>query len=298
MWPRGITASALDGSRATVVDTADLALGTKVSGETSPSTPVNRTTIREEAPLAVTQLVFADKGVGSDPLVRRALASCMPRDALARRFGANGVTWNLRSASPADPLGPSLNTQYGRRYPRSDVPRAKTLLSQRGPGSRAKPTVRIGYVAKSAENAEVVKMIAQTCGPAGITVTDASSPELTIAGLGKDYDAVLMSDGSFAASSTASGFPEIFALSAGDPLNLSGFRDRQVAAAIAELAGTTSDSARLPLLRAIETAAWDQLPTVPLFGTVRAREAASVGNMVPGMGVSGTGWNMDRWEAK
>ncbi|NLG47498.1 ABC transporter substrate-binding protein [Gordonia sp. (in: high G+C Gram-positive bacteria)] len=299
VWPRGTDGEkALDGSRATVVDSGDLALGARIAGEAAPSAPVNRTTIREPAPLSVTQLVFAGKGVGTDPLVRRALASCMPRDALARRFGANGVPWNLRSASPADPLGPSLNAQYSRRYPRSDVARAKSLLGERGAGRRATPTVRIGYVAKSTENAELVKMIGQTCGPAGITVEDVSSPELSIEGLGKEYDAILMSDGTFAASSTASGFPEVFAFATGDPLNLSGLRDRQVTAAIGDLAGTTSDSARLPLLRTIETAAWEQLPTIPLFGTVRARESVSVANMVPGMGSSGTGWNMDRWEVR
>ncbi|WFN94595.1 ABC transporter substrate-binding protein [Gordonia sp. LUNF6] len=299
VWPRGTDGeAALDGSRSTVIDTADLALGDRVSGRAAPTTPVDRSTLREPAPLSVTQLVFAGKGAAADPLVRKALASCMPRDALARRFGTNGVVWNLRTASPADPLGPSLNVQYGRRYPRSDVPRAKELLAQRvigENGARAKPRIRIGYLAKSQENADAVRMIADACTPAGFTVEDVASPDLSVTALGKDVDALLLSDGSFAASSTASGFPEAYALFGGDPLNLSGFRNKQVSDAITELAATRSDSARLPLLRTIETAAWDELPTVPLFGTVRARESSSVTHVVPGLGVSGTGWNMDRW---
>ncbi|MGB3696496.1 MAG: ABC transporter substrate-binding protein [Gordonia sp. (in: high G+C Gram-positive bacteria)] len=299
VWPRGTDGqSALQGSRATVVDTGDLALADKLSGAASTSAPADRTALREPPPLSVTQLVFAAKGVAADPLVRKALAACMPRDALAREFGANGIVWNLRSASPADPLGTSLNVQYGRRYPRSDVPRARDLLSQReidDGGRRAKPTVRIGYLAPDPQSAQAVRMIADACRPAGLTVTDAASPETTVTALGEDTDALLLSDGSFAASSTASGFPETFSLYRGDPLNLSGFRSKPVDDAIVELAGTTSDSARLPLLRTIETAAWDQLPTIPLFGTVRARESVSVNQVVPGFGVSGTGWNMDRW---
>ncbi|MBM7367802.1 ABC transporter substrate-binding protein [Gordonia hydrophobica] len=296
VWPRGTNGeAALDGSRATVVDSGDLALGDRVSGVESATPVANRTSERDEAPLAVTQLVFAGKGVGADPLVRRALALCMPRDALARRFGANGITWNLRAASPADPLGPSLNAQYSRRYPRADVPRATSTLKRRGTGDRAHATVRIGYLAPSKENAEIVKTIADSCATAGLTVEDASSPELRIGELGRAYDALLTSDGTFAASSTASGFPEIFSLASGDPQNLSGFRNKQVTDAIGDLAGTVSDSARLPLLRTIETAAWDDLPTIPLFGTVRARESSNVSNLVPGLGSSGTGWNMDRW---
>ncbi|ALG84720.1 ABC transporter substrate-binding protein [Gordonia phthalatica] len=296
VWPRGTNGeSALDGSRATVIDTGELALADKLSGAESATVPTDRTTEREPAPLAVTQLVFASKGIGADRTIRRALASCMPRDVLARRFGANGVTWNLRSASPADPLGPSLNVQYGRRYPRTDLARAKRLLADRADAKKTPPTVRIGYLAKSTENAAIVKTIGDSCRPAGLTVEDASSPESTVAGLGVEFDAVLMSDGSFAASSTASGFPEVFSLASGDPLNLSGFGSKQVTDAIGELAGTVSDSARLPLLRTIETAAWDELPTIPLFGTVRARESNKVTGVVPGLGSSGTGWNMDRW---
>ncbi|MGB6039521.1 MAG: ABC transporter substrate-binding protein, partial [Gordonia sp. (in: high G+C Gram-positive bacteria)] len=115
VWPRGTNGkAALDGSKATVVDTEDLALGDSVAGRDAPSTPVNRTTLHDPAPLSVTQLMFASKGVAADPLVRRALASCMPRDTIARAYGASGQVWNLRTASPADPLGPALNVQYGR----------------------------------------------------------------------------------------------------------------------------------------------------------------------------------------
>ncbi len=296
VWPRQARGKAdIDGSRALVVDTADLTAADEALGRATATTPPDRTRMRDEPPLAVTQLVFAARGVGGDSLVRRALASCMPRDALARQYGANGVVWNLRTVSPADPLGPALNAQYGRRYPRSDVARARGLLAQRDDGAR-KPRVRIGFPAPSREDAGIVSAIADACAPAGIDVVDASKPDISPGSLGDTVDALLMSDGGFAATSTASGFPEAFAFATGDPLNLSKFRNRSVTGAISELARTTSDSARLPLLRRIETATWDQLPTIPLFGTVRERGSSeSVTHVVPGLGASGTGWNMDRW---
>ncbi|WOC14233.1 ABC transporter substrate-binding protein [Gordonia sp. MP11Mi] len=300
VWPLGTDGTkAVDDGAVDVADTADLALADKVAGREPGATDTDRSAARDIAPLAVTNLVFADTGVAADLKVRQALATCMPRDRLAREHGSNGVVWSLHSASPADALGPSLNVQFGRRYPRSNVARARTLLEQRAAdenGRRAKPVIRIGYPAGSATSAAVVKTIADACVGAGITVTDASSPDLSVAGLGKKVDALLMSGDTFAAAGTASGIPAAYALYPGDPLNLSGYRSTAVGQAITGLSETASDSARLPFLRTIDTQAWDQLPTIPLYGTVRGRDAsAAVHRMVPGMGRSGTGWNMDRW---
>ncbi|GAC79533.1 peptide/nickel transport system substrate-binding protein [Gordonia malaquae] len=297
VWPRGTDgAAALADGRVEVVDSGDLSASDALAGRETPIT--DRGSARDIAPVSVTNLVFARTGVASDILVRRALASCMPRNQLARAHGSNGLVWNLRSAAPADTLGPSLNAQFGRRYPRSDVARARGLLEQRpvdANGRRAKPVIRIGYPAGSTVDKAIVDTIAQSCVKAGITVRDASSPDFSVSSLGSTVDAVILSGDTFAASGTTSGVPAVFALYPGDPLNLSGFRDGTVRTSINELVATSSDSGRLPLLRSIETAAWDQLPSIPLFGTVRGRESSGVSNVVVGLGRSGTGWNMDRW---
>ena len=320
VWPLGTDGkTAVDDGVVDVADTADLSLADTVAGRDpqgqggdtqggdaqegdardGEGAETDRSAARDIAPLAVTNLVFADTGVTADLKVRQALATCMPRDRLAREHGSNGIVWSLHSASPADTLGPSLNVQFGRRYPRSNVARARTLLEQRVAdenGRRAKPVIRIGYPAGSATSAAVVKTIADACVGAGITVKDASSPDLSVAGLGKKVDALLMSGDTFAAAGTSSGIPALYTLYPGDPLNLSGYRNAEVGKAITGLSETASDSARLPLLRTIDTQAWDQLPTIPLYGSVRGRDAsAAVQRMVPGMGRSGTGWNMDRW---
>ncbi len=297
IWPSGTDgAAALDDGRVDVVDTDDQSVSDKIAGRETPV--ADRGAARDPAPLSVTSLVFSRKGVTSDILVRQALAACTPRNQLARSHGANGIVWNLRSAAPADTLGPSLNVQYGRRYPRADVARARALLGQRpvdANGRRPKPTVRIGYPAGSTIAKAVVETISRSCAAAGLTVRDVSSPDFSVSALGGDADAVLLAGDTFAAAGTGSGVPAIYSLYPGDPLNLSSFRDPAVRSAIDELAGAATDSARLPLLRTIETSAWDQLPSIPLFGTVRGRESSGVGHVVPGLGRSGTGWNMDRW---
>lgn len=311
VWPRGTdTEKALAAGRIDVVDTGDLTVADRVMGrapaEFSPSD--NRAAAKDPRPLSVTQLVLSSKGVFANPTVRRAFASCVPRDSLARRFGANGVVWSMRTVAPADSLGSALNGQFGRRFPRADIQRTRALLAEAGgaptedgaeePAAPTKgATVRIGYVAPDPAGKAVVAAIASSCQAGGITVTDASSPELEVGALGKDVD-VLLTNGATgtAAAGTASGFPTAYQLFGGDPLNLPNFRNPQVSGAIADLSLTTSDSARLPLVRSIENAAWDDVASIPLYGTVRAREnTGAVGGVVPGLARTGTGWNMDRW---
>lgn len=302
VWPRGTDAGkAVDDGRIEVADTADLNTGDRVQGRATSEYDgtENRAAERDPRPLSVTQLVLAGRGTAADRLVRQAFATCVPRDALARRFGANGLVWSLRTVSPADSLGSALNAQFARRYPRADVRRARALLEQRPAGEdgrRAPVTLRLGYVSPDPVAQAVAQQIIDTCGSAGLTVTDASSAELTPGALGRDVD-VLLTNGAtgIAAAGVASGFPDAYQLFGGDPLNISGFRNPQASGAINDLSLTTSDSARLPLVRTAETAAWSALTSIPLYGTVRAREHTGVAQVVPGLARTGTGWNMDRW---
>lgn len=306
VWPRGTAGDkAVADGKVEVADTGDLAAGDRMMGRaaTEYTGGENRRAAKDPRSLSVTQLVLSGRGVLADPALRRAFASCVPRDALARRFGANGLVWSLRTVAPSDPLGSALNEQFARRYPRSDVRRTRQLLDDRPAGAdgrRAPVTVRLGYRAPDPVGKAVADAIIAECGAAGLTVVDASSDALTPGALGSGVD-VLLTNGAtgFAAAGTASGFPNVYQLFGGDPLDLSGFNNPQATGAIADLSLTQSDSARLPLLRTIENAAWDALPSIPLFGTVRAREhTTSTAQVIPGLARTGTGWNMDRWVRK
>lgn len=306
VWSHGTDVErAVSDQRIDVLDTADLAIGNRVAGRAAAplNGSENRQTARDPRSLSVTQLTLAGRGVFGDQAVRRAFALCVPRDTLARRFGANGLVWSLRTVAPSDPLGGALNAQYSRRYPRADVRAARAVLDERPAdenGQRRKITIRLGYRGPDAVAKAAADEIIGSCGSAGLTVVDAGGPEVTPGALGKTVD-VLLTNGATgaAAAGTASGFPDAYQLFGTDPLNITGFRNPAASGAVADLSLTESDSARLPLIRTAETAAWDALVSIPLYGTVRAREhTAAVSQVVPGLAVSGTGWNMDRWVLK
>lgn len=292
------TGKAVADGRVRVADTGDLALADRLMGRAADEAAggPNRTAAKDRLPLSVTQLVFSDRGVLSDVNARKAFAACVPRDELARKYGANGVVWSLRTVSPSDPLGGALNAQYARRYPRADIARARSLMNQRAQGG-AKMTVRVAHAGADPIAKAVITQIGESCASAGITVTDVDQPGTAPSDLGVNAD-VLLTNGPTggAAAGTASGLPDAYQLFGGDPLNLPEFRNGQVTGALSDLAITVSDSARLPLYRTVETAAWDSMVSLPLYGTVRAREhTAGTTRVVPGRGYTGTGWNMDRW---
>lgn len=299
IYPRGTEQQrAVDNGEISVTDTADLSMSDAVLG-IDPASPggadsADRAQAGDVRPLTVEQLVPAPRGVLADGRVRRALAMCIPRDSIARAHGANGQLWNLRTVAPATTVGTLLNGQFGGRYPRTEPDRARELLAER-PGDTP-VTVRIGYVGPDPVRSAVVEAIAESCGPAGIEVTDIASENFSVNALQGDADAVLISGGAwFAAGGTAAGIRDSFALHRSDPSNIGRYDNTRVSAAIDELSLETSDSARLPGIRGIETTAWDQLATIPLYGTVRGRGGVSVQGVEPGLGSAGTGWNMDRW---
>ncbi len=244
--------------------------------------------------LAVEELVLATRGVFGDVRVRQAFASCTPRDGLARRFGQGARMWNQRLLAPADNLAGPINNDFGRAYQRPDPARARALLEQHG---SAKVTVRIGYVAPTARWQQMVAAIAEACAGAGITVVDASSDRIAPGDLGTSLDALVVAGGtSFAAAGAADPARDAYSLRGGDPADLGGFRDPQVSRAIDQLAVVSSPTDQLPLIRAIENAAWTAVPSIPLFAAPRVqRWNDRVGNVVAGLARSGTGWNMDRW---
>jgi len=288
VWGRGTDATRrLPDGR---FDIADITTG-MVDAEVSGSSPTN-----PARALAVEQLVLADRGVFADVRVRRAFASCVPRDGLARQFGAGARMWNQRIVAPADNLAGQINNEFGRAYQRPDLPRARNLLEQRRQGAGA-VRVRIGYLGPTARWQQMVRVIADSCARANITVEDVSTPQMGPTELGRTADALLVASGATsAAAGAADPTRDAYALRGGDPLNLSDFRDPQVSRAVDQLAVSDSVTERLPLIRAIENAAWTALPSIPLFAAPRVyRWNDRVGNVVAGLGRSGTGWNMDRW---
>ncbi|NED61009.1 ABC transporter substrate-binding protein, partial [Streptomyces sp. SID10244] len=103
----------------------------------------------------------------------------------------------------------------------------------------------------------------------------------------------------FAAAGSADPSRDAYQLRGGDPLNLGGFQDPDVSAAVDRLAVADLAADRLDLVRTIENAAWAAVPSIPLFAAPRVqRWGGGVGNVIAGLGRNGTGWNMDRWTVR
>ncbi|MFW0794564.1 ABC transporter substrate-binding protein [Gordonia sp. CPCC 205515] len=279
-------------------DIADVTAGISTT-EIAPAEGPKQPFPQPNRALAVESIVLSQRGALGDVRARQALASCVPRDQLARQFGRGAQTWNLRVLAPADNLAGQLNASFGREYLRADVPRAKAQVAELRAGGAGPLRVRIGYLAPTPRWQQMVGAITESCRAAGIEVVDAGSSDITPGALGRDVDALIVADGaSFAAAGAANPSRDAYQLYGGDPLNLGGYRNPEVSAAIDELVVSDLASDRLRLVRTIENAAWAGLPSIPLFAAPRDRQWGSrVANVMPGLGRNGTGWNMDRWVA-
>ncbi|GAB92794.1 ABC transporter substrate-binding protein [Gordonia rhizosphera] len=252
---------------------------------------------RPERALAVQELVLASTGAFAEVRARRAFASCVPRAALAQRFGQGAPLWNLRVLAPADNLAGQINPTFGVAYARPDLPRARALSTESADSRTGPLRVRIGYLAPSDRDRQLVAAIAESCRQVGVEVVDAGSAELSPTALGGDVDAVLVANGAgFAAAGAADPSRDAYQLRGGDPLNLAGFRDPVMSRAVDDLATATLAADRLRLVRTIENTAWAQMRSIPLFAAPRIhRWGDRVDNVVAGLARNGTGWNMDRW---
>lgn len=251
--------------------------------------------------LSVEQVVLAQRGVLGPPQARQAFGACVPRDVLARTAGYGSQPWNLHVLTPASDLADPINTQFGVRYARPDIVRAREVAGQRPPlpnGAPAPPMrVRVAYLGPDARRAGMVAAIAESCRRAGIDVVDAGGPTVSVAALGSAFDAILINTGaSFAAAGAASDVRSAYALFGGDPLNIGDFRNPQATEAVTRFSVSVVAGDNLAQLRELETVAWRELASIPLFATPREQaSSAKLTGVIAGRARNGTGWNMDRW---
>ncbi|MFT4199945.1 MAG: ABC transporter substrate-binding protein [Gordonia sp. (in: high G+C Gram-positive bacteria)] len=255
--------------------------------------------------LSTEQIVLAHRGALATPQARQAFGSCVPRDALARGYGFGSQPWNLHVLTPASDLADPINGQFGQRYARADVVRARETAKQRPPAPNGAPPpplkVRIGYLGPDARRQQMVADIASSCRRAGIEVLDAASPDVKVGALrAGDLDALLLNTGSsFAAAGAAEVVRDAYGLYRGDPLNIGDFADPAAADAVSTFALTAVAGDQLAQSRAMEAAAWRDLAAIPLFATPREQQwSGKLDGVIGGRARNGTGWNMDRWSRK
>jgi peptide/nickel transport system substrate-binding protein len=284
VWPYG--AGTADRIKSGKAEVADISAGSVDKLEA----PGGLTSV-DYPSAGIEQLIFGAQGPLADPDVRRALALCTPRDAIAA--GVRLPVANARLSPVADDSlsvieSASANGQFGA----ADVDGARSALD-------GQPlTVRIGYLGPDARLAAVVGQIATSCAGAGITVQDAAAPTVGPQSLrNNDIDVLLAGTGGAAGSgSSGSSTIDAYSLHSGDGNNLSGYANERVDGVISALTVTTDPKDQSRLLGEGSPLLWADVPTLPLYRQQRTLLTSKKLSAVSTNPTRwGAGWNMDRW---
>ncbi|ORV15367.1 ABC transporter substrate-binding protein [Mycobacterium celatum] len=268
------------------IDVADVAAGS--SG--SVITPDNYR--RTDAPSdGIQQLIFAPNGRFADTLVRRAVASCTPRDVIARDAGVPIANSRLHTAAE-DAIAQAENVPEAAQFVKANPDAARGALGG------APLTVRIGYRAPNARLAATVGAIAKACAPAGITVSDVTSDTTGPQTLRDGKIDVLLATAGGAAGSGSTGSPamDAYTLHTGNGNNLPGYSNGQIDGIISALAVSADPAELVRLLAESAPVLWADMPTLPLYRQQRTLMASKKMYAVTANPTRwGAGWNMDRW---
>jgi peptide/nickel transport system substrate-binding protein len=248
--------------------------------------------LRTDAPSGgIEQLIFAPRGPFAPVPARRALASCTPRDVIARDAMAPIANARLHTTAD-DAIGLAENVPAAGQFIKSNPEAARVALG-------GKPlAVRIGYRGPNARLAAIVGAIAKGCGPAGISVSGVTSDSVGPQTL-KDgkVDVLLASTGGATGSgSTGSSAMDAYDLHTGNGNNLSGYTNGQIDGIIASLAVSADPADLVRLLAESAPVLWADMPSLPLY---RQQRTLLTSKKMYAVGTNpsrwGAGWNMDRW---
>jgi peptide/nickel transport system substrate-binding protein len=285
VWPRG--ADIQDKVNQGAYDVVDVATGS------SGTLNLPDDYVRTDSPSAgIEQLIFAPRGPMAGPAARRALASCTPRDVIAKNAAVPIANARLNPASE-DAYGAAEGADEAGQFVVAKPDAARTAINNQP------LTVRIGYQSPNARLAATVGAIAKACAPAGITVQDAASDTIDPLSLRDNkIDVLIASTGGAAGSgSTGSSAMDAYDLHTANGNNLSGYSNERIDGIIASMA-VTSDSKELArLLDEGGSILWADMPTLPLYRQQRTLLTSKKMYAVSSNPTRwGAGWNMDRWE--
>lgn len=214
-------------------------------------------------------LTFAETGFWSEPENRKALSRCVdPRGVAAASSSIAQIdvpTAPFHVLEHDDPLAKRLEAGA---QPNLDV----NLDAARAISGAQ---LRVGYSHPSERLAAMVEAMRRSCEPAGITIVDAGGGK-TMADLAHnelgEWGEEQLIDGSVDA-----------VIRAEDPL--------------VEYPAAANRSQDFRTLSGQEHFLWEALPSLPLAAQpVTFAIDRNVGNVVPYTGLSGIGWNMNRWQ--
>ncbi|MDN8596593.1 ABC transporter substrate-binding protein [Corynebacterium tuberculostearicum] len=225
-----------------------------------------------ESPYEVTPMVgeltdtltLSEAGVFAEPWARESFAACVDQQAVAQASSAaSGVEVPpayLRTVSVTNPVASGLD-KVGKQHQGTDLAKAGDLNGT---------TIKVGYLGPDKRYAAMVEQLRASCEPAGITIEDASAEFMSQHYLEMD--------------------PETWAPTVDAFL---GPVDPQT-----EYSTVESSMKNSAELKKAEEALWKDVPSIPLSAQPRIfLVRRDVEGVLPYTGVSGIGWNMDRWHS-
>ena len=207
-------------------------------------------------------LTLSQAGIFAEPSARKAFAACVDPAALAQKSseisGVDVPPAYVRTVSVQDPVAQTLGS-VAKDHEGTDMAAAGQLNGS---------TIRVGYVGPDKRYQAMVDALRASCEPAGITIEDAAAENLSQFYLNPDPE---------------SGQPTIDAfLGPVDPLT--------------EYSAADSSIKNSVQLKEQEEQLWESVPSIPVAAQPRAFIVhRDVEGVLPYTGVSGIGWNMDRW---
>ena len=209
-------------------------------------------------------LTLSEAGVFAEPWARESFAACVDQQAVAQASSAaSGVEVPpayLRTVSATNPVAGGLD-KVGKQHQGTDLAKAGDLNGT---------TIKVGYLGPDKRYAAMVEQLRASCEPAGITIEDASAEFMSQHYLEMD--------------------PETWAPTVDAFL---GPVDPQT-----EYSTVESSMKNSAELKKTEEALWKDVPSIPLSAQPRVFLVhRDVEGVLPYTGVSGIGWNMDRWHS-
>lgn len=242
------------------------------------------TVIQRHGILRYEQLQFNLTSKFSDPVLRRAFASCLPRGAIVEQLvqpiDADAAVLNARLTLPFEDRYRSVvhaTTVSG--YSRPDNSRARQLLeSRKATGTE----VRIAYDAANAKRASEVAQIKAGCDLAGFSVQGAAVNDLPATPSANRYDVALT-------DVTLSPFPAAAASSIPAP-------SAKVKALVSRLRKQPEPAAQNQTIQQIEKQLWVDLATMPLYTYPGITAWRGVSGVSPVVDPTQLTWNLAEWE--
>ncbi|MDK8674005.1 ABC transporter substrate-binding protein [Corynebacterium accolens] len=207
-------------------------------------------------------LTLSQAGIFAEPSARKAFAACVDQAAMAHKSseisGVDVPPAYVRTVSVQDPVAQTLGS-VAKDHEGTDMAAAGQLNGT---------TIKVGYVGPDKRYQAMVEALRASCEPAGITIEDAADEQLSQFYLNPNPE---------------TGEPTIDAfLGPVDPLT--------------EYSAADSSIKNSVQLKEQEEQLWDSVPSIPVAAQPRVFIVhRDVEGVLPYTGISGIGWNMDRW---